>query len=367
MSRPETINRPAAPALSAAIFAAAISTALVPIGNAAHAADPPQAPAPIGVFGADMPAKGKLVVTLAPSFTRMQGIKIGDQWVKAPYIVTNVPSAFTPVGLHNLRMAPHALSTDTQTLSLAYGLTSDVTLFASTGMVEKSVNMEAFKGLTGTTPLGYKVGSTSGVADTTLATVVRLHQDQVNRFNINLGLSLPTASDTEDISLLLPNGTAPSKRAFYAMQPGTGTVDALAGAAYSGVCGPLSWGLSYRARIPLDDNAQGWRYGDLHEANAWGGYTLAPGIEATLRLNGTVQGAIHGQDPSIRGYAQGANPNFYGGQQLSLFAGAVVSGQRFGLKAFQFGAEAGAPLYQQLNGPQLARAWQVNLAIRYRR
>ena len=362
MSRPNTNRRAPAPALAAAIFATTISVA-----GTANAAEPPQAPAPIGVFGADMPAKGKLVVTLSPSFTRMQGVKIGDQWVKAPYIVTTVPSAYTPIGLHTLRMVPHALSTDTQALSLAYGLSNNVTLFASTGLVEKSVDMEAFKGLSGTTPLGYKVGSTSSVADTTLATVVRLHQDKVNRFNVNLGLSLPTASDTEDISLLLPNGTAPAKRAFYAMQPGTGTVDALAGAAYSGVSGPWSWGASYRARLPLGDNPQGWRYGDLHEANAWGGYALASGIEATLRLNGAVQGAIHGQDPLIRGYAQGANPNFNGGQQLSLFAGAVVSGQRFGLKAFQFGAEAGAPLYQQLNGPQLARAWQVNLAIRYRR
>jgi hypothetical protein len=325
-----------------------------------------QAPAPLGVFGVDMPGGGKFVFSVLSSFTRMQGSKIGTESVSSQYIVSNVTSAYTPVGSHLLRMVPANLNVDSQGFSIAYGLTNSVTLVASTALLEKSVNMETFSGLSGLTPLGDSVGSTEGIGDTTVAAIVRVYQDRMNRVNINLGLSLPTGSTTDNIYLLLPNDTAPSKRGFYAMQPGTGTVDALPGIAYSGVLKAWSWGLAYRARLPLDLNAQGWQYGDLHEVNAWGGYSWMPGLETTLRFNGTIQGAIHGNDPLIRGYAQGATPLFYGGQQVSLFGGVIVSGRYFGLDPAQIGLEAGLPLYQQLNGPQLGRDWQVNLALRYK-
>jgi hypothetical protein len=166
--------------------------------------------------------------------------------------------------------------------------------------------------------------------------------------------------------LLLPNNTAPAKRGFYAMQPGTGTYDLLPGIAYSGVLKAWSWGLAYRARLPLDQNAEGWRYGDLQELNAWAGYTWRPGLETTLRLNGSTQGAIRGTDTNILGYAQGSEPLFYGGQQVSVFGGVVVSGHYFRLPLSQVGLEAGVPLYQRLNGPQLGRDWQINLALRYK-
>jgi hypothetical protein len=83
--------------------------------------------------------------------------------------------------------------------------------------------MEAFKGLSGLTPLGYRTGSTSGLGDTTLAAIARIYQGPVNQLNISAGLSLPTGSTTDDITLLLPSNTTPAKRGFYAMQPGTGT------------------------------------------------------------------------------------------------------------------------------------------------
>jgi hypothetical protein len=345
-------------------------TAALTLGApAARATEPPapaQAPAPLGVFGIDAPAAGKWVFSVLPSFTRMQGGRIGTEAVSAQYIVTHVVSPDTPVGSHLLRLVPKDLSVDAQGFSVAYGLTSDVALVASTTLVEKSVDMQAFKGLSGVTPLGYSVGSTDGLGDTTLAAIVRVWHDRAHQVKVNLGLSLPTGSTTDDINLLLPNSTSPAKRGFYAMQPGSGTVDLLPGVAYSGVSRAWSWGLAYRGRLPLDHNARGWRYGDLHEVNAWGGYSWLPGLETTLRLNATTQGAIQGQDPLIRGYAQGANPQFYGGQQVSVFGGVIVGGRWFGLPATQVGVEAGAPVYQRLNGPQLGRDWQVNLALKYK-
>lgn len=344
-----------------------MAAGLAAAGGEARAADAPaQPPAPLGVFGVDMPAAGKLVVSFLPSYTRLQGSRIGAHQVSPAYIVSNVVSAYTPIGTHLLRMVPKSLDIDSQGLAIAYGLSPSVTLFASTAILEKDVNMEAFSGLAGLTPLGFKVGSTAGIGDTTLASILRIHSDAVNQVKVNMGLSLPTGGTADDISLLLPNDTAPAKRGFYAMQPGSGTVDALPGLAYSGVLRAWSWGLAFRARLPLDRNSNGWRYGDLEELNAWGGYTWTPGFETTIRLNGSTQGRIVGHDPGITGYAQGADPLFYGGRQVSLFGGVVVGGRHFGLGAAQFSLEAGAPLCQDLNGPQLGRDWQINLALRYK-
>ena len=334
--------------------------------NAPDVALAPQAPVPLGVFGVDMPGAGKFVFANTNSFSRNGGNLIGTNSVTPLYIINNVTSPYTPNGLAKLHMVPQDLRNFSEGLSAAYGVTENLSVSVATAFLEKAVDMQTFaKGSTAV--LGYSTGRTEGIGDTQVAGVWRAYRDNINQINVNFGLSLPTGSTTNNQVLLLPNGTAPLKRAFYAMQEGSGTVDALPGVAYSGVLGQWSWGLSYRGRLPLDDNSQGWRYGDYHEINAWGGYSWLPGLETTLRLNGNTQTAIHGFDPAITGFAQGADPAYYGGQHIDLYGGAVVNGRYLGLPtAASVGLEVGAPLYQNLNGPQLARDWQISLALRYK-
>jgi hypothetical protein len=105
-----------AAALTALVSASGASAQVV---GPAPAALPPQAPTPLGVFGVDMPAAGKVVLAVSPSFTRLQGSKIGATSVSADYIVSNVVSPDTPVGSHLLRMVPHSLSVDTEGFSVA--------------------------------------------------------------------------------------------------------------------------------------------------------------------------------------------------------------------------------------------------------
>jgi hypothetical protein len=346
----------------AAVLSAAAAQAAEPLPTQAQA----QAAAPIGVYGADMPNKGVFVFSVTPSFIQSQGNLIGTNGASPQYIIANVSSAYTPVGAHLLRMVPASMSVDSQGLGVAYGLTNNVAVTISTAVVEKSVHMETFAGLTGANVLGYSVGKTSGLGDTSVAAIVRVYQDPVNRLNLNFGLSLPTGSVTDTFFLLTPNGTSPEKRAFYGMQPGSGTVDAMPGVAYTGVKNAWSWGVSYRGRIPLGPNGQGWQYGALEDFNGWGGYTWAPGLQTTLRLNSSTQGAIRGNDVQIRSYGQSGDPLLYGGEQMSVFGGVLVSGRYIGVNSAQFGLEAGAPVYQRLNGPQISRAWQLNLALRYK-
>ncbi len=242
----------------------------------------------------------------------------------------------------------------------------NVAIVVNTGMVEKNLEMLTFKGASGITPLGMSYTGTSGLTDTQAATVLRVYEDPINRLQFNLGFSFPTGSNHNTFTLLGPTGTYSTTRAFYAMQPGTGTFDFLPGLVYAGALNNWSWGLSYRGRFPLAANPEGYLYGDLHEMSGWGGYTWIPGVTTTFRICGSAQGQIRGFDPMIVGKAQGANPNFYGGQRVETFGGVTISGRFIGFDAATLALEAGLPLYQNLNGPQMSKNWQAGMALRFK-
>ena len=93
----------------------------------------------------------------------------------------------------------------------------------------------------------------------------------------------------------------------------------------------------------------------------WAAYQLLPGLSLTARGAGTVWGSIHGSDYLISGPMQAANPNNYGGQRVEMFGGLEYKTRALGTPV-RLAVEAGAPIYQNLNGPQMGKAWQVNAA-----
>ncbi len=193
---------------------------------------------------------------------------------------------------------------------------------------------------------------------------MRLYDDGVNHIHVNLGLSLPTGDIAEQVTMLSPqNGMPMTMRAMYGMQIGTGTLDFLPGVTYTGNKYLWSWGAAYRGRIALDDNSEGYRWGDYHELTGWLGYTFIPGVTATARVAGSTQGKIEGSDPLIAGPMQGTVPGYYGGQRVDLFGGIEIAGHQFGLGNTRLAIEAGAPVYQDLNGPQLGQDWQLNASL----
>ena len=152
-------------------------------------------------------------------------------------------------------------------------------------------------------------------------------------------------------------------RATYGMQLGTGTYDLLPGITYTANKDLWSWGAAYRARIALDDNSEGYHWGDCHTLTGWAGYTFYPGITATARVAGTTQAKIAGKDPQIFGGMQAANPAWYGGETVNMFGGVEIAGHQFGLGHTRLAIEAGAPVYQNLNGPQMGQDWQLNAVL----
>jgi hypothetical protein len=319
---------------------------------------PAPPPVPIGIFADNNLPQGRFVLSITPIFANYSGILIGTRGVSNDFLVSTVPFFLKPS--EKVRIVPQDIAVDIQGVRLRYGVTNDFEMILDTGWVEKALDTRVFKGTSGITPLTDNYPETSSIVDTFLTGVYRIYQDDINRFQISLGLSFPTGTDDATFNDFVgPKDTLSNIRAFYGMELGTGTFDILPGAVYAGYLGPWSWGLSYRGRLPLDYNPLGYKYGNLHEFNGWAGYTWTPGITTTFRVCGTTQGHIDGFDPLINGPAVPTNPLFYGGQRVELFGGGSIDGKLIGIDNALILVEAGAPVYQNLNGPQIKKDWQA--------
>ena len=321
--------------------------------------------APSGVHAANVIDAGKLMFGYNPMFMHMEDNYMGSSKVSPQTIVTTIPSKIKMGPMYEMyRVVPSSMDVEAHMFSAMYGVTDSVSVMVMAPYLIKTMAMTTFAGAMGATALGASHGKTEGLGDTSLASVYRLHKDHTEEVLLDLGLSLPTGSITENITMLSPMNKMMTMRGSYGMQLGTGTVDLMSGATYKGYCNDWSWGAAWRGRVAMDTNSKGYRYGDQHELTGWGGYSWMPGVTATLRIDGTVQDRIHGADPMITGLMQGTNPAFYGGTLVDLLGGITIDGNRFGLKNTSFAIEAGDNIHQHLNGPQLGRSSIIDLAIR---
>lgn len=323
-------------------------------------------PAPAGLMGAHVLPAGKVMTMYTPMWMHMDDSRIGTRVVSPEEIVTTVPNRFRmmPGQPPTLRIAPESMDMRMQMFGAAIGITDHVTLMAMGSHVQKEMDMITFAGPTGTRRLGVTHGETEGIGDTALAALVKLYDNGGHRIHAIAGVSLPTGSIEEEGRMLSPMGMPMQMRSSYGMQLGTGTYDLLPGLMYMGQQGPLAWGAAYRGRIALEDeNDEGYSWGDRHELTGWLAYALNPILSGSLRLAASTEDAIDGRDPKIMGAFQGTHPEFYGGERVEVLAGLNARGQVDGLGMLRLGVEAGLPVYQNLNGPQLERDWSLALTL----
>ena len=332
--------------------------------GAAPASQPATPPAPLGVFGDSLPGAGNLLLTLSPQFVGNAHSLVGTQGLSPQQIVATTPWYWNPAV--PLRVVPIRRLDELQSMTLAYGVTNDISIVLSTGLIEKHIDLMTFNGTSGIIPRGMSNPGTESLQDSQLAGIWRVYQDPIHRIQLNLGMSFPTGSDHNLTTPLQPNGSWATGRGFYGMQTGTGTFDVLPGILYGGNLGPWNWGLSYRARLPLGVNPEGYMWGNYQEANGWIGYSWLPGFATTFRVSGSIQDHIVGADPLIVAKIQAADPNLYGGERVELFGGASLDGKLVGVPGVSMLVEGGIPVYQNLNGPQLAKAWQATMALRWK-
>ncbi len=329
---------------------------------------------PAGVYGAHMVGAGEVRFAYTPSYAVMRGNYIGSSTI-APAQVTAIPwvpnsnlalanfLAANPT--RTLRNAPDNMKMQMHMFHAMFGVADWFNVMVMGSLSDRNMSMTVFRGPSGSTPLGPTNSATQGWGDTSVQGLVRLYQDDIHHLHVNLGLSLPTGSYAEDIIHQHPSGQFFMKRAYYGLQLGTGTYDALFGFTYTGKLDAWSWGLVYRGRAALGANDAGTDRGLANEISSWGGYELLPGLAATGRVAATIWERIYGHDVLIWGAQQGTVPDYQGGERVKLLGGLEYLLKFEGMKPIRLAVEAGAPVYQRLNGPQLGQSWELNTALTF--
>lgn len=321
-------------------------------------------PNPVSLMGDHMHDKGSWMVSYRFMRMAMDGNRNGTSDLSPEEIVTTIPNRFfgTPMQPSTLRVVPTEMTMDMHMLGAMYAPTDWLTLMAMANYRKNEMDHITFQGGAGTTRLGEFTTKSSGWGDTRLSSLIALYDDDIHHMHLNLGLSVPTGSIKETDDVLTPMNTRPTLRLPYMMQLGTGTYDLHPGLTYTGQSDKFGWGAQYMAEIRLEDeNDQGYSWGDKHSLNLWGSYAWHSNFATSLRLSGSTQGKIDGIDSNIIAPVQTADPDNYGGEIVEIGLGATFKPPINGFGNNRLGVEFSAPLYQNLNGPQMKRDYALTL------
>lgn len=176
------------------------------------------------------------------------------------------------------------------------------------------------------------------------------------RILVNAGISLPTGSiDQRDTTPAGPNRKLP-----YPMQLGSGTVDLLPGVSYLGQSEKWAWLGEAAATIRLGKNHNDYALGNQLRLTAWATRKWTDWLGVTAQVDGDFWGNIDGADRDLNPMmlAQ-ADPERRGGERVGVSLGLdfYVPGGPFRGNRLALGFWL--PVYESLDGPQLAANWHL--------
>lgn len=306
--------------------------------------------APKGVMGDHMHSKGEWMLSYRYMRMDMEGNRNGtDDLSDAEILAT--PNRFgTPA---NLRVIPEKMTGQMHMIGGMYAPSDWLTLMSMVKYIDKEMDTSTYN------MMGVKIGESTmeskGWGDTTIGGMIRLYDDAKHHIHLNAGVSLPTGSIKKRDTMLMPNGMTNNMRLAYGMQLGSGTYDLMPGITYFARENAWGWGAQYKSTLRLGDNAEGYSFGNKHTVTAWSSYSWIPALSTSLRLEAETEGDIDGIDNQVRGAAQAADPDNYGGERVNVGLGINYIVPTGSLAGHRLSAEATFPVYQDLNGPQMKR------------
>jgi len=324
------------------------------VGNF-YQAERPDSHAPIGVMQDHTHNKGEFMFSYRYMYMYMDQMRNGTDNLSINKV------------LKDFMVTPKNMTTQMHMFSAMYGLNDTVTLMAMLPYVMKEMEHQNRAGVNFTT-------NSSGFGDTKLAALWRLYAFETpsigsHRFHLNTGVSLPTGDiNPTDNTPLGNNSLLP-----YPMRLGSGTVDLLPGLTYTGVQNDVSWGLQALGTVRIGHNSQGYKEGNRYQLNSWGAYRWAKWISTSARLNWQQWYNIKRKDGQLQTtvgpmnipLVPTADPDRQAGRRLDLMGGVNILFPEFVGLENHLSVEAGAPIYQDLDGPQLKQSysfwvgWQI--------
>jgi hypothetical protein len=150
------------------------------------------------------------------------------------------------------------------------------------------------------------------------------------------------------------------------MQLGSGTYDFSPGFTYTNQMGLWSWGGQAKATIRTGKNDNSYRLGNEYGLTAWSVRKVNRYINGSLRIDGKSWGNIEGNDPELNPMmVPTSRTDLRGGKRIDLLLGVDFIAPEGTLKGNRLGIEVGFPIYQDLNGPQLATDYRLSVAYQF--
>lgn len=314
----------------------------------------PDGHAPIGVMGDHMHKKGEYMMSYRYMTMNMEGLLDGGDDISETSALSYARGDGT-----THRIIPDSMHMHMHMLGFMYGYNDSITLMGMINYNEKDMTNNTYN-MMGTTKVGKFSAHTGGFGDSSISTLIRLSNDNINS-HISVGISLPTGSTTEEITALMPSGAYKVIRAPYGMQLGTGTYDVLLGYTLSQTNKKFSWGAQIKYKSALDKH-NGWHFGDKLEATSWISYLLNEKLSTAIRMYAVNEGRIDGHDILITGRNPTQETSNYGGRNYNLGISLNMVGQNKKIRGHRVAIELLTPLSQNLNGLQMEKGTSLILA-----
>ena len=293
----------------------------------------------VSVLGTHTHLAGEWMIGYRFMFMRMQGNRDGTSRQSSGDVLQNFP--VTPT---EMNMAMHMFE-------VMYVPSRDLTLMAMFPYLRLSMDHLTRSGVQFTT-------ESQGLADISFSGLYTVYGDAEkggHRLLVIPGVSFPTGSiDQKD------DTPAGHQRLPYPMQLGSGTFDLLPGFAYLGESENWAWLTEVKGTVRLGKNSRDYSLGDRLHLNASLSRRLTRVTRLSARMEGFIWENIDGADPELNpAMVPTADPNRRGGKRVDFVLGLNLYGPEGRFKGNRLAIEAGLPVYQSLDGPQLENDWQL--------
>ena len=332
------------------IIACLIGFALL-LGGAAPASaargDFPDDHPPAGVLGELVHATGEVMLSYRYGHVDREGLLDGRE-----------RASTAETFALGYKSAPQEATEDVHLFEAMWSPLEELTLVLALPFVVKE--MELLSQVTGER---YSTRA-SGFGDISLSSLYHVYETSRSRVHLNLGLSFPTGStNTNDIT---PYSNGMRERLPYSMQLGTGTVDLTAGFTYSGHWKSNTWGSQILGIVRAGTNTRGYSQGNAYSLTGWFGRRWVSWLHTSFRLDWRQWFDPNGVDSRLDATESPAHdPDLQSGRRLdALFGVDLYPGGEL-LRGASLAIEAGLPVYQHLDGPQLRTRWLLTFAIQY--